>query len=171
MVVVRPDFVDEMPGDPPIYPIGCVGSVTESQQLPDGRYDIVLRGESRFRVLGEEPRSEPRLYRTARIAALPELYDDGDHERVARLRASIIESVGVLVREAQPEHTAANWLSYCRVVRSRVAAADDWLPKSGAGKHGWLVNAQPQAASMRRLLSASPCRASSVLICLRAACT
>ena len=107
MVVVRPDFADDMPGDPPIYPIGCMGSVTESQQLPDGRYNLALRGEYRFRVLEEDPRPEQQLYRTARVTALPELYDDADRERVARLRASVIESVGVIVRETQPERAAS----------------------------------------------------------------
>jgi Lon protease-like protein len=107
MVVVRPDFADDMPGDPPIYPVGCMGSVTESQQLPDGRYNLALRGEYRFRVLEEEPRPEQQLYRTARVTALPELYDDADRERVVRLRASVIESVGVIVRETQPERAAS----------------------------------------------------------------
>ena len=107
MVVVRPDFADDMPGDPPIYPVGCVGSVTESQQLPDGRYNLTLRGEYRFRVLEEVLRPEQQLYRTARVAALPETYDDADRERVARLRASVIESVGVIVRETQPERAAS----------------------------------------------------------------
>ena len=107
MVVVRPDFADDMPGDPPIYPVGCMGSVTESQQLPDGRYNLALRGEYRFRVLEEEPRPEQQLYRTARVTALPEVYDDADRERVARLRASVIESVGVIVRETQPERAAS----------------------------------------------------------------
>lgn len=107
MVVVRPDFADDMPGDPPIYPVGCMGSVTESQQLPDGRYSLTLHGEYRFRVVEEEPRPEQQLYRTARVTALQETYDDGDRERVARLRASVIESVGVIVRETQPERAAS----------------------------------------------------------------
>ena len=103
MVVVRPEFADEMLGDPPVFPVGCAGTVTESQRLPDGRYNIVLRGEYRFRVLEEQPRSEPQLYRVARVQTLDEVYHDGDHERVARLRTKIIEDVGVLVRETQPE--------------------------------------------------------------------
>jgi len=107
MVVVRPDFVDEIVGDPPIYPIGCMGTVTESQELPDGRYNIVLKGECRFRVIEEEPPSKDRLYRTARVAPLVEEYAEADRESVERLRASVIESVGVLVREAQPERAAA----------------------------------------------------------------
>jgi hypothetical protein len=74
MVVVRPEHVDEMPGDPPIYPIGCAGVITESQRLPDGRYNLVLLGEHRVRIVGEEPRGESQLYRVAQVVRLPEPY-------------------------------------------------------------------------------------------------
>lgn len=105
MVVVRPEFSDEMPGDPPIFPIGCAGVVTESQRLPDGRYNIVLQGEHRFRVVSEEPRGRQRLYRIAHVQPLEERYDDSERERVARLRTSITESLSVLLRESRPERT------------------------------------------------------------------
>lgn len=103
MVVVRPEFNDEMPGDPSIFPIGCAGVVTESQRLPDGRYNIVLQGEHRFRVVSEEPRDRKRLYRIAHVQPLEEHYDDSQRERVARLRTSITESLSVLLRESRPE--------------------------------------------------------------------
>ncbi|MGH0030969.1 MAG: LON peptidase substrate-binding domain-containing protein [Myxococcota bacterium] len=103
MVVVRPEHTDEMGGDPPVYPIGCAGTVTESQRLPTGQYDIVLRGEARFRIVEEEPREEPRLYRVARVVPLEDAYPESERERVARLRSSIIENVGVLLRNTQPE--------------------------------------------------------------------
>ena len=44
-----------MSGEPPIYSIGCVGVIEAAQQLPDGRYNMVLSGTQRFRVLGERP--------------------------------------------------------------------------------------------------------------------
>ncbi len=107
MVVVRPEFADEMSGDPAIYPIGCAGTISESQKLPDGRYNLVLQGSYRFRVVDEEPPEDQRLYRVARVERLEEVYGEADHERVALLRANIVESVGVLVRETQPERAEA----------------------------------------------------------------
>jgi uncharacterized protein len=107
MVVVRPEHVNEMPGDPPIYPIGCSGLITESQRLPDGRYNLVLLGEHRVRVVAEEPRTESRLYRVARIVRLRDPYPDAERARVARLRAAIVADVGVLVRHAQPDRARA----------------------------------------------------------------
>ena len=107
MVVVRPEFAEEMSGDPPIFPIGCAGFVTQHHRLPDGRHNIVLQGEYRFRVIEEPPRPAERLYRTARIERLEDPYADTDRERVSRLRASIAQDVGVIVRKTQPERADA----------------------------------------------------------------
>ena len=41
MVVVPPEHADEMHGDPPVYPIGCAGTIGQSQKLRDGRFNIV----------------------------------------------------------------------------------------------------------------------------------
>lgn len=107
MVVVRPEHIDEMSGDPPIYPVGCAGVITESHRMPDGRYNIVLLGEHRVRVVDEEPRVEPRLYRVARVVRLEDSYPEAERARVARLRAAITADIGVLVRRAQPDRTHA----------------------------------------------------------------
>jgi Lon protease-like protein len=37
----------------PLYAVGCVGKIDEVEALDDGRYNIVLAGEARFRVLRE----------------------------------------------------------------------------------------------------------------------
>lgn len=37
----------------PLYDVGCVGHIGEIEALDDGRYNLVLEGESRFRVLRE----------------------------------------------------------------------------------------------------------------------
>lgn len=36
-----------------LYAIGCVGRIAGSERLEDGRYNIVLEGETRFRVVRE----------------------------------------------------------------------------------------------------------------------
>jgi len=42
------------PGEPPpLYSIGCVGRVAEIEALDDGRFNIILMGESRFRIARE----------------------------------------------------------------------------------------------------------------------
>jgi Lon protease-like protein len=43
----------EQPDAPVIYPIGCLGRIEECEPQDDGRYLLVLRGVSRFRVRKE----------------------------------------------------------------------------------------------------------------------
>lgn len=37
----------------PLYEIGCVGRIGEVEALEDGRYNLVLEGQSRYRILRE----------------------------------------------------------------------------------------------------------------------
>jgi Lon protease-like protein len=43
------------PENPELYTVGCVGRMDRCEPQPDGRYEIVLRGISRFRVREELP--------------------------------------------------------------------------------------------------------------------
>ncbi len=43
----------------PLFAIGCVGRIGEVEALEDGRYNIVLDGEARFRVLREVESATP----------------------------------------------------------------------------------------------------------------
>ncbi|HEV8395427.1 MAG TPA: LON peptidase substrate-binding domain-containing protein, partial [Vicinamibacterales bacterium] len=54
MVLLRPGWERDYEGRPPVYPIGCSGVMTHAERLPDGRYNIVLRGVERFRLLEED---------------------------------------------------------------------------------------------------------------------
>ena len=38
---------------PELYQVGCAGKIERSARQPDGRYEIVLRGISRFRIVEE----------------------------------------------------------------------------------------------------------------------
>lgn len=48
--MIQPRDADEPPA---LFDIGCVGRIAEVQALDDGRFDIVLEGLSRFRVVRE----------------------------------------------------------------------------------------------------------------------
>jgi hypothetical protein len=73
MVTLRPGYEADYEGRPPIFPIGCAGLITEYEELPDGRYNIVLGGLVKFRVVSED---DSRPYRLARIERIPETLDD-----------------------------------------------------------------------------------------------
>lgn len=73
MVTVRPDSLAAIAGDPPIFQVGCLGRIAHAQERPDGTFHILLIGVSRFRILSEIPRSDERLYRTARVALIEDV--------------------------------------------------------------------------------------------------
>lgn len=39
--------------DAPLYDVGCVGEIVGLEELEDGRFNIILNGTHRFRLLGE----------------------------------------------------------------------------------------------------------------------
>ncbi|WP_033919320.1 LON peptidase substrate-binding domain-containing protein [Sphingomonas sp. 37zxx] len=42
------------PGErPPLFEVGCVGRIIDVEALEDGRYDVVLEGVARFRIIRE----------------------------------------------------------------------------------------------------------------------
>jgi Lon protease-like protein len=75
MVLLRPGWEQDYEGRPPVYPVGCAGLITFSERHDDGRYNIVLRGLEKFRILGEE---SGRDYRIARIQPLMEEPTEAD---------------------------------------------------------------------------------------------
>ncbi|MBI4266193.1 MAG: LON peptidase substrate-binding domain-containing protein [Acidobacteria bacterium] len=83
MVLLRPGFEKDYEGRPPIYEIGCAGEIEEYEQLPDGRYTIVLRGLTKFRVVGEDQR---RVYRLARVEVMPEVPTEEELAPLSALR-------------------------------------------------------------------------------------
>ena len=69
LTLLRPGWEADYQGRPPVFPIGCSGVITHVEHLPDGRYNIVLRGLERFRILQED---HERPYRRATVENLPE---------------------------------------------------------------------------------------------------
>jgi Lon protease-like protein len=52
--IVQPQLVEvEEQRKQPLYPVGCLGEVVGVEELEDGRFNIVLNGTHRFRLLNE----------------------------------------------------------------------------------------------------------------------
>jgi Lon protease-like protein len=94
MVLLRDGGAGDVDGDPPVYDIGCSGLITHSELLPDGRYNIVLRGIEKFRILDED---HTRRYRRASVTALPEpaINQTDDRLRVERNRLEPLLGLGL----------------------------------------------------------------------------
>ncbi|HEX9492867.1 MAG TPA: LON peptidase substrate-binding domain-containing protein, partial [Thermoanaerobaculia bacterium] len=50
IVLLRPGWESDYFGAPPIFSCGTVGQIEQAVPLDDGRYNILVRGEVRFRV-------------------------------------------------------------------------------------------------------------------------
>lgn len=83
MVLLKAGFEADYAGRPPIFPVGCAGVITHSERLPDGRFNIVLKGIEKFQVTGEDA---SRPYRLARIDGIPELVREAERAELHRLR-------------------------------------------------------------------------------------
>jgi len=49
--MIQPQSLEEE--KPPLYGVGCIGEIVGVEELEDGRFNIVLHGSNRFRLLGE----------------------------------------------------------------------------------------------------------------------
>jgi Lon protease-like protein len=77
MVMLRPGWEPRYEGAPDVYSVGCAGFITHADRLPDGRYNIILRGTEKFRIIEERrARTGAELYRVAQIESIPETPTD-----------------------------------------------------------------------------------------------
>ncbi len=77
-------------GRPPMQPILCAGLIAWHEELPDGRYNILLQGVSRARLVSELPAD--KLYREAEVELLPDPPYEGPEEE--RVRQAVFELAG-----------------------------------------------------------------------------
>ncbi|MBZ5556725.1 MAG: LON peptidase substrate-binding domain-containing protein [Acidobacteriia bacterium] len=92
MVLLRPGWEAEYEGRPPVFDVGCSGVITHVERHTDGRYNIVLRGLDKFRILSED---DSRSYRRASVDLLPEpALAPPEREAVRRQRARLESLLG-----------------------------------------------------------------------------
>lgn len=71
MALLRPGWEATYQGKPDLYPVACLGKIVTDQRLPDGRYNLQLRGLSRVRIVREI--DDGRLYRSAEVEVLSDV--------------------------------------------------------------------------------------------------
>src|SRR5262249_2854880 len=71
LALLRPGWEADYEGKPNLYPVACLGKVVADQKLEDGRYNILLRGLSRIRVVKELVQG--KLYRSATVELLQDV--------------------------------------------------------------------------------------------------
>ena len=53
IAMVQPSGPGDDPMNPPVYPVACLGKIVSSDQMDDGRVNIVLKGQIRLRIAQE----------------------------------------------------------------------------------------------------------------------
>ncbi len=90
MTLLREGWEGAYDGCPPVYGVGCIGLITHCEKLPDGRYNVVLRGLDRVRILSED---HSRPYRRALTEPVPEPKLSAADRAVLRQQRSRIEAL------------------------------------------------------------------------------
>jgi Lon protease-like protein len=105
MALLRPGWEVDYQGRPAVYPAGCAGYMEQCEPQPDGRFQILLRGVSRFRIV-EEHAGQP--YRLATVSPSEESMgaDAALEEARRKVTAAIAQAAdGPAILVTQPEIT------------------------------------------------------------------
>ncbi len=113
---------DDSDNRAPLHAVGCIGEIGGVEELDDGRFNIVLVGTNRFRLVDEAPSDEAYRVADVDIAA----FNDGEPEPLAMVQRAEVE------REA-------------RRLGDALGLAIDWAAVNGLDDE-MLVNAIAQVA-------------------------
>lgn len=82
MALLKPGWQSDYQGSPPIHPVVGVGKIIEHTKLEDGRYNLVLLGLARARVIEESGGAGYRIATVELLEDPPEVKES--HERRRR---------------------------------------------------------------------------------------
>jgi len=99
----RIGMIQPRPGDegdvPALFDVGCVGRIAQVEALPDGRFNLVLEGTGRFRLLRELDTATPFRQVEAALDAFP--HDLDEPAVLASVRRAELERDARAYAEAQ----------------------------------------------------------------------
>ncbi|WP_208723119.1 LON peptidase substrate-binding domain-containing protein [Corallococcus llansteffanensis] len=87
---LEPGWEGKYEGRPTLQPMLCAGVIVWDEQVEDGRYNILLQGVSRVRLV--EELAPDKLYRQVRAQVLPDVSYTGPEEE--QLRQAVFELAG-----------------------------------------------------------------------------
>jgi Lon protease-like protein len=90
LALLRPGWEEDYHLSPPVHPVVCLGKIFKEELLPDGRYNLLLYGLARARILNEPDTGKP--YRSARVELLTDV-ESAPAETARDLRRQLGELV------------------------------------------------------------------------------
>lgn len=138
MALLREGWERDYYGNPLVYPLGCVGEMVHSERLPDGRYNIVLRGLMKYQI------REELLHRSYR-QALVEFFEPpvGDRVFPEAVRSELESLMQRYAKLADQEVPIANLLSMKLADTVLLNTLSSLLPFSPGEKYFLLEAADP----------------------------
>lgn len=101
LVALVDDWERTYDDKPAIAPVACLGRITQHEELPDGRYQLRLRGLARLRLVEEVPTDKP--YRVARAEPMPDVVP-ADLKQLGTLRRKLAAAVLPRFEPGGPAH-------------------------------------------------------------------
>jgi Lon protease-like protein len=98
IVLLKPDS-EEIDDHPVIESVACLGQIIWHEKLPDGKYNLRLRGLGRARIIEEIP--SDKLYRSAHVELLPDT-GPSDLAVLSQLRRDLAAAVFPRFAEDSP---------------------------------------------------------------------
>jgi Lon protease-like protein len=86
IAMIQPHRLDD-DNKAPLYAVGCVGELVGVEELDDGRFNIVLLGSNRFRLVREN--DDDTAYRCAEVDI--EAFDDEEPEPLPMIQRAEVE--------------------------------------------------------------------------------
>jgi uncharacterized protein len=87
IILLKPGWESDYQGTPEVMTIGCVGKIERHSKLPDGKYNILLAGLYRFRILNE---IRGKIYRQAEVELLKEINDQDLTTKTSPIKEQLI---------------------------------------------------------------------------------
>ena len=115
MALLKPGWEKSYYGRPPIEPVVCVGEILSSEKLSDGKYNFLLQGTTRARIIRELPSDKP--YRLAELSPLEQVPALDIDLEPARRRIEQLFTKSSLARTAAAEQ-------FARLARSHLSTPE-----------------------------------------------
>ena len=105
MALLKPGWEEGYDGSPEVHRIACAGLIEDEVRLPDGRFNIRLRGLSRVEILEFV---QDRPYRVASVRILQDL-NEGDGPEVEEEKRKLLSSCASLLQELSGRPDASSF--------------------------------------------------------------
>lgn len=122
MALLREGWEEDYEGRPPVHDVVCVGRIIQDEELPDGRFNILLEGLFRGRLRKEQDPVPGRAYRSVILDPLEDYSDDLEAEAREGWREAVMELLRSILPQSQIPNDAP--LGSCVDLLAVVALSD-----------------------------------------------